>query len=477
MEGLLGNPVIQGLLGGAGPMGVRAQSQQQMAAMTPRSAGGMLGAPSAPAQGPSGMDQVAAGIGDAISGYTAKQEKEEQFAAETKMYQDWAATLSPEMQAKVKPLIGSVAGHGVLGPIVGKGFSPDSNEFVNVTNPKTGDTQTIAKGTQPPPGFVLAGAASLETPKAEKIKLWFGDKSVDVTPGTETEKYYRQAGYKSTPALGGSDDGEPDFTKGWASVPDGEGGSFAALTPKGISDRIEKPVEAASALRGYMNKVREGVRLFIENGNSQALLSSMITFQKALDDGAVVREGDIVLQRSAAGVSSRISQFLEQAATGAPISSDLAGQMVETMESFAEQGLNSYRSVIDPLVAEGNGIWGPRSMASVMPGSTYENIFGTQKPKADAPPRATVAAPPLIGEPNPSNTSDASLPPGETPRFESTDDPKWQRFSKMSPQGRANFLKTLKGNEPLLYLFTLEEVEGRAAVDELDRILREGRAK
>jgi hypothetical protein len=226
-----------------------------------------------------------------------------------------------------------------------------------------------------------------------------------------------------------------------------------------------------------MNKVRDGVRLFTENGNSQALLSSMITFQKALDDGAVVREGDIVLQRSAAGVSSRISQFLEQAATGAPISSDLANQMIETMESFAEQGLNSYRSVIDPLVAEGNGIWGPRSMASVMPDSTYQNIFGAQKPKTDGDPTTTVAAPPLIGESNPSNTSDTSLPPGVTPRFESTDDPKWQRFSKMSPQGRANFLKTLKGNDPLLYLFTLEEVEGRAAVDELERILREGRAK
>jgi hypothetical protein len=129
------------------------------------------------------------------------------------------------------------------------------------------------------------------------------------------------------------------------------------------------------------------------------------------------------------------------------------------------------------LVAEGNGIWGPRSMASVMPDSTYQNIFGAQKPKTDGDPTTTVAAPPLIGESNPSNTSDTSLPPGVTPRFESTDDPKWQRFSKMSPQGRANFLKTLKGNDPLLYLFTLEEVEGRAAVDELERILREGRAK
>ena len=104
MEGLLGNPVLQGLLDGGGPMGVRAQSQQQLAQMMPRGGGGMIGAPSAPAPDRSGAAAIAS-LGESaakvIQGYAAKQQKEEQFAAETKMYQDWAATLSPEMQAKV----------------------------------------------------------------------------------------------------------------------------------------------------------------------------------------------------------------------------------------------------------------------------------------------------------------------------------------------------------------------------------------
>ena len=143
MEGLLGNPVIQGLLSGAGPMGVRAQSQQQMAAMTPRAAGGRLGAPSAPAPDRSGAAAIAS-LGEsaakAIKGYAVKQQKEEQFAAETKMYQDWASTLSPEMQAKVTPLIGSVAGHGVLGPIVGDKLKP-KDDF------SLGDTRYAGDGT------------------------------------------------------------------------------------------------------------------------------------------------------------------------------------------------------------------------------------------------------------------------------------------------------------------------------------------
>ena len=469
MEGLLGNPVIQGLLGGGGPMGVRAQSQQQLAQMMPRGGGGMIGAPSAPAPDRSGAAAIAS-LGDSVASViTHRAEKnaaEEAKAQKMKALTAHIDSLDIPEEQKVRYRTFAAANPDAMFNVLAKQLTPGERRIV-----KGPDGNEYYEDTKEP---VLPGVKAPAKP-AETREINQGGNIV--TQEWDGERWSTIAQAPRFQPRAGGEDSAPDFTKGWASVPDGEGGTYAALTPKGISDRIEKPVEAASSLRGYMNKVRDGVRLFTENGNSQALLSSMITFQKALDDGAVVREGDIVLQRSAAGVSSRISQFLEQAATGAPISSDLANQMIETMESFAEQGLNSYRSVIDPLVAEGNGIWGPRSMASVMPDSTYQNIFGAQKPKTDGDPTTTVAAPPLIGESNPSNTSDTSLPPRVTPRFENTDDPKWQRFSEMSPQGRANFLKTLKGNDPLLYLFTLEEVEGRAAVDELERILREGRAK
>ena len=125
MEGLLGNPVIQGLLGGAGPMGVRAQSQQQMAAMTPRSAGGMLGAPSAPAPDQSGAAAIASlgnSVAQGIQGYAAKQEQEANAEAETKMLTEWRSTLSPEMQKKTEPYMGSPGGRKVLMGFAAKAF-------------------------------------------------------------------------------------------------------------------------------------------------------------------------------------------------------------------------------------------------------------------------------------------------------------------------------------------------------------------
>lgn len=121
MEGLLGNPVLQGLLGGGGPMGVRAQSQQQLASMMPRASGGMIGAPSAPAPDRSGAAAIAS-LGDsaakAIGGYMKRNAAEEAEQQEIEMLTGVVSTLPPELQAKVAPMLKSAGGRKMVASLV-----------------------------------------------------------------------------------------------------------------------------------------------------------------------------------------------------------------------------------------------------------------------------------------------------------------------------------------------------------------------
>ena len=122
MEGLLGNPVIQGLLGGGGPMGVRAQSQQQLAQMMPRGGGGMIGAPSAPAPDRSGADAIAS-LGDSVASFiTHRAEKNAAKEAEKQeiaMLTGVVGTLPEDLQTKVAPMLQSASGRKMLMGLVG----------------------------------------------------------------------------------------------------------------------------------------------------------------------------------------------------------------------------------------------------------------------------------------------------------------------------------------------------------------------
>lgn len=81
--GLLGNPVIAGLLSG-GPNAVRAREQQRLAAMLPRGQGGMMGAPGGVVRQDSGLGQGIAGLGaglEAIGDMRKEAQAREAFEA------------------------------------------------------------------------------------------------------------------------------------------------------------------------------------------------------------------------------------------------------------------------------------------------------------------------------------------------------------------------------------------------------------
>lgn len=161
--------------------------------------------------------------------------------------------------------------------------------------------------------------------------------------------------------------GEIDFNKEF--TPTGD------LTPKGISGKIKAPFERAAAIKTYQDKVDGGIKLFRENGNSQALLSAMITFQKALDDGAIVREGDIILQRSAQGLADQIKGTIARIETGQPVGGELVDQMALTMRDFTTKALTSEKALIDPFLEEADK-QGYRRINVGLPRESYESVFG-----------------------------------------------------------------------------------------------------
>lgn len=108
---LLGNPVIQGLLGGGGPNAIRAQAMQQQAQLTPRGGGGMMGAPSPIVTQDRSMSELGSGLsglGEGLASIGKAREKAKQREAFEAAIaglpeeQRVAAMLNPEAFAKAQ---------------------------------------------------------------------------------------------------------------------------------------------------------------------------------------------------------------------------------------------------------------------------------------------------------------------------------------------------------------------------------------
>lgn len=146
------------------------------------------------------------------------------------------------------------------------------------------------------------------------------------------------------------------------------------LTPKGIQGRISKPFEKAAYAQLLKTKVDGAVDLFRTDGNSQALLSAMTTFLKALDEGAIVREGDITLQRSAQSLGDNLRAWKEQMESGQIVSNTLVDQMQSTMTDFTTKALESAKVQIDPYMEEANS-QGYRWLDIGIPKESYDAVF------------------------------------------------------------------------------------------------------
>jgi hypothetical protein len=165
--------------------------------------------------------------------------------------------------------------------------------------------------------------------------------------------------------LGGA---ETDFNKEY--TPDGN------LTPKGVAAQIKEPFEKATAARLYQEQVNGAISQFRNDGNKQALLTAMIKYQKALDEGAVVREGDIVLQREAQGLIDKLNKW--QQMSGQVVGDELVNEMESSINNFTMKALESSLAKIDPYVRDAKER-GYRSLDYGVPDEAYMQVFGGVK--------------------------------------------------------------------------------------------------
>jgi hypothetical protein len=318
MQGLLSNPVISGLLSG-GPNAIRARSQQQVAQMLPRAGGGMMGAPSPIVQSGGGMGAGLAGLGEGLQKFA--QVRKEQ-AAQEQAKSSLEKVLG--LQSGGEAIAENVSMGGQPGPtqaaaqrqdpnpmklpagivqaarmaydagdytgginLIQKGLtaSPGAQKSINVINPKTGETGTISEGQPVPQGFLVAGQASLAPSAPEKIKLWYGDKSVDVTPGSQTEKYYREAGYKSTPS------------------------ESSGIKPQDVFDNekdLRSEVTNVNKTFGQTANQFRRVEAAVKKPSPANDIALVFSYMKMLDPTSVVRENEQATAQNAGGVPQRI---------------------------------------------------------------------------------------------------------------------------------------------------------------------------
>lgn len=218
----------------------------------------------------------------------------------------------------------------------------------------------------------ITGISNAQTPQA-KVEEFAG------LTGTTTDQLTPSVIAKIAYGVDLPSATDTDFNKDFTPTSD--------LTPKGIGAKIKPAFDSAAEIKFKGDQIDNAIALFKQNGNTQALLSAMISFQKVLDDGAVVREGDIVLQRSTQSLSGQIEGVIKRIDSGQVVGTDLVNQMQVTSKDFVQTALKNYKGIIDPYIDEANRL-GYRDVSYGLPKQSYQNVFGgiiDTKPKENVP--------------------------------------------------------------------------------------------
>jgi hypothetical protein len=154
---------------------------------------------------------------------------------------------------------------------------------------------------------------------------------------------------------------------------DGEG-----FTPKGIGAKIKKPFDDAANAKIMVDKVLMQSDEFINNDNKQAGLAAMISFQKLIDDGAAVREGDIKLSAQGVSALDNMALMLKRIGKGAIATPEQIAEMKESAKIFGESVIVGAKTYIDPFVNDGMQK-GYRLLDMGLPQQAYDGVFGGVK--------------------------------------------------------------------------------------------------
>lgn len=143
---------------------------------------------------------------------------------------------------------------------------------------------------------------------------------------------------------------------------------------KFIIDTIKTPIEDALEVKTRVNSVMEQANNFFETNNQQAGLAAMIAFQKLIDDGAAVREGDIKLSAEGVSAYDKIKLELQKIEEGGIATQEQMRQMVSSADTFLQAALSSRKEFIDPYLEDAaKQGFAPRQVG--IPRQSYDEIF------------------------------------------------------------------------------------------------------
>ncbi len=174
--------------------------------------------------------------------------------------------------------------------------------------------------------------------------------------------------------------GEIDMNK--ERLPDG------GYTPKGIGVVIKPAYEAAASAKINIEKVLLQADEFLNTENSQAGLASMIAFQKLIDEGAAVREGDIQLSAQGNSALDNLKLMMDRVEKGAIATPKQIQEMKVSAEIFGQSVMEASKTFIDPYLQEASER-GYRMLDIGIPQNSYDRIFKNVKTAEDENKRNT----------------------------------------------------------------------------------------
>jgi hypothetical protein len=151
-------------------------------------------------------------------------------------------------------------------------------------------------------------------------------------------------------------------------------GGIESAEAKNIIKFINKPVEESVQVRTLVNGVIDQGQEFLDSGNPQASLASLIAFQKLIDDGAAVREGDIKLSAEGISAFDKLELQMKKISEGGIATREQVLDMIESAKIFANAALEPRKNIIDPYLADAQSLGlAPRKVG--IPQQSYDMLF------------------------------------------------------------------------------------------------------
>ena len=212
---------------------------------------------------------------------------------------------------------------------------------------------------------LLAKIASAVPAKPKMMDVW------DLT--TESWKSISEANYRLDPTAVLTENEAASQGVGQVAKHNDPYLSTGKISVRGISDKVADLNKPVRKVRTSMAKVDAAVEQVIKTKNPQAALAAMISYQKALDDGAAFRADDRAMTMAAQSLSNRISQMLATVKYGT-LTVDMMRQMQSAMRAFTNASVSQIGSDVEAWMGEADRLGYDRG--SILPKGILDRLYG-----------------------------------------------------------------------------------------------------